>query len=505
MATPFDTLTVAAAQQALQSHAPTGGQAQRYAQGDHWQQGDGWIGPRPNATDAGVAEVLREIERAFISKNVIGEVLNRHCAGVVGQPIAWRVTLVRSLAEGETPTIDEQTRIDEAEAALTAWWDSAALAQIMPSALVLALCGGRAPLRLFVPPGLLLDTETGPRLPPGDVATQLQRIAIDVLDPATACVITDPATRARAGVFCYEDQRQSYAEVSVVDGAATVLRILNADGVVSEVRVPLDGRLLLHDLTRPPLITAQVMALQRLLNLALTMLGRNVVMGGFLERVLLNAQLPGEYCTDPRTGARVFVPQPLRFGAGSVNALMGAEIRDEATGQLTGYANPSVIYRDPVPVDTFAATRDIAYRAILEECQQAHALLSGEAAPSGESRRLALTDFVSSLRLSVPAIERATRWLLETALSLAAHFAGQSGRFTGLRAVVTCQLDAGPLHADDVRQAIDLVDARLLSRESAMVRIGIDDTDAETQRIQAEADATATIGQAAIDRFNSGG
>lgn len=244
--------------------------------------------------------------------------------------------------------------------------------------------------------------------------------------------------------------------------------------------------------------------MQKLLNLALTMLGRNVVLGGFLERVLINAQLPGAYRTDPHTGKQVFVPHPLEFGAGSVNALVGVEVRDEATGELKSYANPSVVYRDPVPVGTFADTRDIAYRAILEECQQAHALLSGDAAPSGESRRQALSDFLSSLRLTAPAVERAVRWLLETALHLAAHFAGQPGRYLDLRAVTICHLDTGPLGADEAKQVIDLVDAKLLSRETGMARVGIDDTDAEAQRIQAEDEASASLGGNVINAFNSG-
>jgi hypothetical protein len=247
-----------------------------------------------------------------------------------------------------------------------------------------------------------------------------------------------------------------------------------------------------------------VLSLQKLLNLALTMLARNVVLGGFLERVLINAQLPGEFRTDPHTGKQVFVPHPLDFGAGSVNALVGVEIRDEGTGELKGYANPDVVYRDPVPVATFADTRDIAYWAILEECQQAHALLSGQAAPSGESRRQALADFLSSLKLTAPQVERAVRWLLETALHLGAHFAGQGGRYLGLRVVASCRLDTGPLSADEAKQVIDLVDARLLSRETGMARVGVDDSDAEAQRIQAEQEASASLGQTVISSFNSG-
>lgn len=504
--TPFDALTITEARRALEGAVSDAARAARaYADGDHWQEGRGWAGPRPALGEPGALETLREIERAFISKNAVGEALNRHRAGVVGQPVAWRLTVARPLTPDEMPPADEQARIAEAEAALTTWWDSADVAQLLQDALITLLCAGRSPLRLFVPPGLLVARADGAMaLPPGDLAAQLGRIALDRPDPAVAKVVTDPATRQRAGLFVYEEAKRPRAELSAADGETTVLRILDADGVASEARLPLGGRLLLHELTRPPLITASVLSLQRLLNLALTMLGRNVVLGGFLERVLLNAQLPGEFVADPATGVKVFVPHPLRFGAGSITALTGAEIRDEATGELKGYATPSVVYRDPVPVQTFADTRDIAYHAILEGCQQAHAILSGEATPSGESRRQALADFLSSLRLTAPAVEGATRWLLETALHLAAHFAGQPGRYLDLRAVATCHLDTGPLSTDEAAQVVSLVDARLLSRETGMARVGIDDSDAEAQRIQAEQEADATVGQAAISSFNSG-
>jgi hypothetical protein len=518
MPTPFDTLTVRAAQGRLagagEQHE-TAESALKFAKGDHWQEGHGWSGPCPDlhaGPDGQHADhqlhqrVLHEIRRAFVSKNVIHEVEARHIAGVIGNPVAWRLTVARPLSADELPSMAELALIAEAEATLTTWWDAEGVAEELQEALTTLLCAGRAPLRLYVPPGLLVEGADGAvSLPPGDLAAQLGRIVLDAPDREQATVITDRRTRQRAGVFLAEEERgQPTLEVSAIDGAETVLRIVAGDVVQSETRLPLGGRLLVYDMERPALITAQVLSLQKLLNLALTMLARNVILGGFLERVYLNTQMPGELHTDPRTGKEVFVPYPFDVGAGSINVLQGTEIRDEVTGQVTGRATPSVVYRDPVSVQTFADTRDIAYAAILEECQQAHALLSGEAAPSGESRRQALADFLSSLKLTAPQVERAVRWLLETALHLAAHFAGQGGRYLGLRVVATCRLDTGPLSADEAKQVIDLVDARLLSRETGMARVGIDDSDAEAQRIQAEQEADATVGQTAINSFNSG-
>lgn len=59
-------------------------------------------------------------------------------------------------------------------------------------------------------------------------------------------------------------------------------------------------------------------------------------------------------------------------------------------------------------------------------------------------------------------------------------------------------------HARTVQQVIDMVDARLLSRETGMAQVGVADTDAEAQRIQAEAEASASLGGQVINAFNSG-
>lgn len=502
MPSPFETLDITEAKKLLKPYAPPAeaDAARRFVDGDHWQAGTGWMGPRPAANQPGYAETMAEIARAFVTKNAVGEAVNRHRAGVVGKPPAWRLTVARALVANEETTSAEQALIAEAEAALTSWWDTQGVAEALQAAVTALLCAGRVSLRLFVPPGLL--DEAG-RLPPGDLPAQLARVAVEVVaETGAAAVVRDADTRAQAGLLLSVEGSEERLELSFVgDDGATVLRIVGATS--QEVTLPLGGRLLLHDLIRAPLITTPIISQQKLLNLAYTMLGRNVVLGGFLERVLLNAQLPGEWTTDS-LGRQTFVPRPLRFGAGSVNAIQGAEIRDEATGELKGYATPSVVYRDPVPVTTFAETRDIAYHAILEETRQTHALLSGDAGASGVSRQQATGDFLDSLAETAPQVERAARWLLETALSLAAHFAGQSGRYLDLRAVVSCALSAGPVTSEDVAQVISLVEAELLSRETGMARAGVDDTDAEAQRIQAEREARATVGAVALASFDSG-
>lgn len=455
----------------------------RFADGDHWQEGDGWSGPIVSPDDTSYAEVRAEIARAFVSQNVIREVTDRHVSGVVGREPSWSLTPRRALAEGEQPTAEERALIDEAEALLTAWWYARGIPILLADLARHALLGGRSCARFYVPSGYL---DEGGAVAAQDAADALSSLWVDAVPPLAATVATDARTRRDTGIYVGRDPdaRREYAEVSAVEGALTVTRVLGLGGEVERAALDLGGRLPLHELRLPTLITAQVRALQRLLNLALSMLGRNTVLGGFLERVILNAQLPGRMVEQP-DGTRAFERDPFIVGAGSTNVLVGVPVHD-GEGNISGYTSPSVVYRDPVAVGTFRDTRDEAYRAILSECRQLHALIAADATASGESRRQALYDFLTSLRATKGGMDTLGRWLLETALAYAAAFGGQPGRYDGLRAVFACRLDPGPVPADESRLVLDLVEGGLLSREGGMERAGVEDVDAEQARIEQE-------------------
>lgn len=501
MPTPFDKLTIAQIQQAVQRVTPADYACNaKFYGGDHWQEGAGWIGPQPPLGDPGAAQVMAEIRKAFTSKNAIGEVVERHGNGVVGKEPAWGLTVRRPLKTGQKPNKAEQKLIDEAEALLTEWWDERGIQTLLQEAVATLLLGKRAVLRLFVPRGALTDG----RVLQADLHTALFSIYAHQPDVTAATRLTDPATQQQAGVYVYTEAEllapatgETRAEITAIDEQGrTVLRILGNDNQAAEEAEPLDlgGKLLIHELARPLLITEQVRSSQRQLNLAKTMLGRNVVQGGFLERIILNGQLPGDWVDDPsQSSGKRFVPKPFRVGAGTTNFIAGATYQD-ADGK-TQIANPSVVYRDPVPIETFVGTDRTAYQSILEETHQVHALISGDATASGESRKQARADFAQDLLKSKAQVDRAVRWLLETALALAAQFSGQPGRFASLRATCECRLDTGPVSADELRLNQELSGGKqIYSQETAMSRSGVEDVDAEKAKIteeQAAAQAAA--------------
>lgn len=496
--------------------------------GDHWQGGDAWTGPRPLAADRFFAVKMAAIEAAQVTRNVIGELCSRHTSGVLGRELHWGFTPDRDLGTveeldpttGETiskdgdPTEQEQALIGEAEAVLTAWWDKREVPEILQSMLDGALNIKRSPLRLHVPPGLRDASGNLPTLPL-ELSVDyiwLQHLGTneDTLEQQmpSATVYTDKNTRRDIGVFTYKEEDADFAELTYVDDEGmTVLRILNGDGDVGKpLLLPLGGRLTHYELTRKWLITPQIVSQQKALNKTKTMQGRNDDMGGFLERTYLGVKWPVDV-----DAAGVETPRPLNVGAGAMNILQPAEYID-SEGKIH-FANPSVVYRDPVSPQTFIDSEQSMYLSMLQEGQQLHYALAGDAVVSGESRKQARDAFVKDLSYSAGKIEAATRWILETTLAMASYFAGTPGRYEGLRAYCEARIDGGPVSADELRVAIELVDAKLISVETGMSRVGVEDVDAEQSRIDMQsvkaAAQAATMASVALDeaqrRFDQDG
>lgn len=516
MPTKFDDWDIKRANQTVQGRAdPNAVIHLTYYNGDHWRDGDGWVGPMPQPNEPNAQITAQQIQRAFVSRNTIAEVVNRHVNGVLGRELHWMMTPARPMPPveivdedtGETrteearPTSQEQALIDEAEAALTQWWDRREVPEILQQMAASMLLTKRGVLRLYVPPGL--RDEQG-NVPTGDLAASMDRIWIQhvgsnedtlQLQVPGATVYVDKKSRREIGVYVYRElvtddpngEQVERAELTYLDDSdQTVLRILDNGGIVEQAEppLPLGGRLLHYEANRPSLITPQIVSQQNLLNLTETMKGRNVVLGGFLERILLNAQQPVEIVRDPVTGREKRVVKPFQAGAGTTNLLVGVEYVDEdGTRHM---ANPSVVYRDPVSTETFDSTAAAAYLSILQETQQLHYALAGDAVVSGESRVQARDAFQKDLQLTATKIEAAGRWILETALAMGALFANRAGAFEPLRAVVQARVDSGPVSPDGIRVAAEMAAAEIWDLEYTRSMTGVEDVDAMKERVAAE-------------------
>lgn len=465
--------------------------------GDHWQEGAGWAGPMPASSSSEYATIYAEVRRGFVSKNTIKEAVDRAVNGVLGREPKFTLSY-----EVEGSKREQKRILKEADTMVKRWMKDKEFKKFIQKALRNALLSGKSTLRVFIPAGLLNNGQIEV-----DPSNPLQLLYLDAPTPLSSTIITDDSTRERVAIFMGTaldeiGRERKVAEVSYLlpvqneDGKRyTEIAILPERGIAEYAQLDLDGKLMMFELEMPRLITEQIRSLQMLQNLNLSMMQRNSVLGGFLERMILNGQLPGHY-EDDGTGGQVFIRDEFAVGAGTVNAINGVPVMDE-NGNVRGYTSASVVYRDPVAVTTFLEAKDAAYRGILEESQQLHALLSGDAITSGDSRRQALAAFISSLRIPKGVVESAIEWLVETVLMAAGTFSGDADRFRGIKAKSECKLDFGAISAGEVDLLERMVRVGIIGLETARERYGIEDLEEEQRRVE---DGLSTV-NAAIDTF----
>lgn len=476
--------------------------AREFYEGDHWQGGDAWVGPHP-APDEDGDVAWKEIEEGLVAHPALEEIVNRHRDAVVGQEPFWSFVPRRPMEPKEQPTAEEQTLIDELEAMLTEWWDDHDALDVFQLATEDLCLGGRGIGRLFVPEGQLAVTQAGDSVvPEGPIDEQMERIWPTFIPADEGAVPRDPLTMQRFGIFLYEVENvlsggvTKYAELTYLDAdKQTRIRTTSQFGGTTEEVTPMEmtwdlgGRLTMFEMQSKALITEPILANQKLLNKTGTMLSRNVDLGGFLERVILNGQLPGKWVEDD-DGNKTFVADKFELGAGTTNQVIGIQtgVKDDGTAVIS---DARIQYRDPVDVTCFKETMGIAYRTVLTAARQLHVLIAADANASGESRKQARDDFSKSLKRTKTRLDRFGRWMLETTAQMAATLAGDPRRFDKLRCVFNTQLDPGPISADDRAATLNEYEAKVRSQEGTMAILGIDDTGAEQATIAAEEAAAA--------------
>ena len=492
-----------------------------FYQGDHWQDATQWIGPWPDPLNAvtaiDVAKTQQEIEKGFTPRNALKEVIERHVTGVIGHEPDWGFSPMRPMAEDDEPTDAEKAQIDELELALTKWWDVRGIAEKLQEATRRLLYSAgqagapsRVALRIYVPRGLLVDeqrqvngeTVNVRALRISDFDDALSKLFVDVTTPEIAHVYTEPATMADIGIYVTKINGLDRAELTYLDdGGKTVLRVVSTGDTPSQaVSFDLGRRLLMAELRRPDFVTEPMRAAQRALNLSNSMLPRNSVTAGFLEQAILNGEMPGHF--EGEGAERQWVRDPHIRGAGITNWIAGIETETPEGGKAL--ATPQVVNRPPVDSQPVISTKREHYRDILEEAAQLHVLIGGDAVASGFSREQARGDHLASLGQTQLSIERVGRWLLETVTAYAEALSNAPGKYTkNLRATFTCQIDPGPLSAEELNQITTAVQANQLSRVTGMVRAGIRDPDAEIHRINEQDGGAIALSKLKADTYKA--
>ncbi len=476
-----------------------------YYHGWHFQNGAGWIGATQmlDSTNTPVS-ALTAIDEKFTPHNAIAKIINNITNALLGNEPTWSLTVKRALKTGEKPNAKEQALIDEAGAALAAFWDKRRLHKFILSATRELLYGTRQPVRFHVPTKFIQRTEgneTASRIPAaGNVQTALDKLHLLSLDVAEAAVYTDPDSFEQIGVLLFKPENETeYAQSYRVeaDGTVGVTEIRESGAVGQPVRLNLSGQLPVYELQNDRLVTDSIIRNQKAINGDGTTITKNSIGAGFRERIIFNAQQPMRKVWNETTQKDDDVPDVFYSGEGAINFLSGYEF-DTNTGK--GITSPSAQIIDPVPAGSLIETARFHLNNLLAEANQDFFQDTSGVSLSAESRIQARYKFLLSIKTTKAVVEDFGRWILHGVLAHAAHFMNQAGRYNELRADFTCSVDVGPLSPQELQVIGDQYKSGLITFDRVCMLLGEKDPEAARQALIADADFRRQLAEAALPK-----
>jgi hypothetical protein len=449
-----------------------------------------WTGPRPGPDEPHSLEIHRQIREGFISNNLIKECVDRNVAAMIGMIPQWFLYSGTDASDGSevnpVPSEQRSPQIVEAEKMLQTWIDQMLKhvamhendedANPLTMAVTQMLVTGRGYLRLYRPKRYSNI--------PG--ATIYQKIRLHC--PRLGSVRVDRDNDGEIEQICYT--YRGGTEIQSLDPKTGILTFTvtysgndnnnnsNEQNPPESWEADFGGRWTIYELRSPPIINRDIKRLQNAINKALTMLGRNLDLAGFLERVITNAQTPGEWVYDAnRPGKQRFVPdnQGLRMGAGKTTFLSGIKLDEN------NYTTPAITYRDPVDITTFEKSVALFAARLYLAFNQGHILASGDGTISGISRVQLRQDANLSLDRPAPVIENAFANILEVVLRFI-----EPVKYKDTFATVKLRKGINYVTPEETAEIRTNYQARLLSRSTAMSKIGVEDPDAEAALIDEE-------------------
>lgn len=460
----------------------------------------GWIAPMPPQDHALYKSYYDGVVRGFVSSNKVGEVVGRHRAGVVGRQPSRGFESKEPLADGVQMSAEMLKLKQQADAWAAERWEAEGMHTALQDAVTALLYAGRQPARLLLPRGFLEKGQDGAwKIPRVSLPQMLKMIRLTYPKPEECTVYVDPDTFEEVGVFTYMRDGEYRAEVTWVDRSSatvdrpglTVVRVIGEAGTLDQRTYDFGGLIPMFEMRRHPLVTPQMIQNQKALNLALSSVPRNVWTAGARARALFNVNPPGKDVVDA-DGNVVRIHEPMDWGASTVNFLQGAPIED-AEGNITGYANPSMQVEEPVEVRPSKEAVDIHAWEIHSEARQLHAITGTDSAASGLKLLVARVDYLGSLTETKPTVDACLEWQMNARQAMAEAFTG--GRegvrlnhpYTGLlRANAECKLDAGPITPEERNALNELRKDGIYSKETIRILMGTEDASEEEAKVLAE-------------------
>lgn len=433
-----------------------------YFHGEYWPSG--WIGPTVSQGDPKYTERMQALERVFQSANVLRECAQNWRDGLISEPFTWFLKAEngdRAVTDPDATDRDETAATAELE--LQRWLDhveqSASLTnpadsdfqQADPWAEFVLALGvlGEAGLRLWQPERFADDPDPVKRIYLH--TTRLRSVLIDrnVFDGFIDKITYYSATGN---------------EVQTMDGQTVTV---TTQGQEEPLELDTGGRWLIQYAMGESIFTPSVIRLQAALNHCLTMMVRNTEVAGFREKVFGNAEYPTDADGNPIS---------IESGPGIDTYLYGTPTGDPSS---PGYAPVSVFQSEPVDNSSLAAAVEIYRKLIYMEFAQGHLITTGTGGLSGESRIQQRSQFELNLRGWKRRIESAIASILNIVLKLL--------EFEGYEAVVQLNVTTGKLSHEEQAAIVQLYQAGLLSKATALSKLGVDDVDAELNLILTEA------------------
>ncbi|MGL5944262.1 MAG: hypothetical protein ACRC2S_28605 [Waterburya sp.] len=463
-----------------------------------------WNGPVLPKDHPLYKKVEAEIDRLFHPYNICAEIVDQYVGALIGKPFSW--SLKKSSKEQvassklRTPTAPSQgSTLDQPAKERSSGADAApkelATRYLLP-ATSLDDDQQKAQAEKIIAEWLEWQTEVAVDTDLGDpianAITQmlvrdqgdgagvgyLRLYAPDIyseLEPYQKVVFHAPtpgtveAERNKQGIlykveYTYGDNEKEIYEL-LPNGNTLVTNEKTGESVEADY----GGRLPIVELKGRAIINDSIKKGQNSINKTFTIKDINTETAGYLERIILNGLPPGKYKEDAE-GNKTYVidTTELNMGPGQITWIAGKPIGD--SDNPTDYTDPQVIYRNPVPVETFRDSIELDVAIIYFQVGLAYLLSSGDGKISGKSRLTLKEDFLIRLRVYERIIEGAIRKLLTIVIKILKE---DYPILEGYKPVVELNLAVSPL-PEERQQNREDVKTGIMSIPTAISFTGVD-------------------------------
>ena len=389
-----------------------------------------YTGNLPPVNSPQYQKVVAELERIFVSDNLIAQGVNRFVNALVGETPDFQMS-PKKAARGR---VNDWYYNQLSNHTLLSSDENPPLMQ----AVINGMVEGRGFLRVYV------EQDGTPRI------------------HAPKDVVVNRGANDQVSSFEYhytdENQRALVERQSLDENGALIVDTLQDETVLKSQRLDLNGNFLIMPLGIESVITERVMSLQKVISLIDTMSQLNINRSGYLTHLLLNSQVP---------------ESGLDISPGAYNQVFGAEVRKNGQSEVL---DPKVETIQPISFELYREAYAHYSSQLFREFSQSFENVGANA--SGEARIRAQQDFSRRVRGFQTGVESAISGIMTSV-----------GKLLGNKtARVRCHLNLSDsvLTPEQSQAILANFNGGLISHRSALAQLGFKDPDAELSQLAQE-------------------